>query len=68
MFCPIKHLSLKDSPTDQCNPNCAWAIKKACGVYACSVAVMATECLPSDPKPLTPVYNVQEMPGRYGRP
>ena len=42
MFCPIKHLSPKDSPTDKCNPNCAWAIKRG-DLYACAFAVMAAK-------------------------
>ena len=66
MFCPIKHLSLKDSPTDQCNPHCAWAIGDGTE-YACAFAVIAASAS-SEALSHEVSYNVQEISGRYGRP
>ena len=63
MFCPIKHLSPKDSPTSKCNPHCAWAIKRD-DLYACAFAVMAA----SGDEPYV-TYNVAKLPAdRHERP
>lgn len=61
MFCPIKHLSPKSSPTDQCNPNCAWAIRQG-EECICAFTVIAVKGLD------TPVsYNVGKLKDHHGR-
>lgn len=62
MFCPIKHLSPKDSPTCKCNPHCAWAIRES-DTYACAFSVLAAK---DGETHLT--YNVGRLPSKHERP